>query len=50
MSKCKDCMWDAPYPWCCKTECHEHEYCNECKAESQQITNKCSYEQQGENT
>lgn len=25
--KCSECMLDAPYSWCCKLECGEHEFC-----------------------
>jgi hypothetical protein len=32
--KCEECMYDAPYPYCCKRECGEHEFCTECQAKS----------------
>lgn len=32
--KCCECMSDAPYDFCCKTECGEHEFCRGCKASS----------------
>lgn len=28
--KCNECMKDAPYKYCCKLECREHEFCREC--------------------
>lgn len=30
-NKCKECMKDAPYKFCCKLECGEHEFCKQCK-------------------
>ena len=27
---CNECMKDSPYPFCCKVECGEHEYCRGC--------------------
>lgn len=30
-NKCKECMKDAPYKFCCKLECGEHEFCKLCK-------------------
>lgn len=30
-NKCKNCMKDAPYRFCCKFECGQHEFCNLCK-------------------
>ena len=27
---CEECMKDAPYEYCCKFECGEHEFCREC--------------------
>ena len=35
---CKECMYDAPYQWCCKIECGEHEFCKDCNAFSRGIT------------
>ena len=32
--KCEKCMSDAPYYWCCKRECGEHEFCKDCTAKS----------------
>ena len=43
-SKCKTCMHDAPYKWCCKMVCGESEFCRDCTAESRMVTNKCPYE------
>lgn len=31
MSQCKKCMEGAPYNFCCKYECGEHEFCRGCK-------------------
>lgn len=28
--KCKNCIIDAPYTFCCKIECGEHEFCKGC--------------------
>ena len=44
MDKCTKCMYDAPYNWCCKLECHEHEACNSCEAKCQKILVDCPYE------
>lgn len=30
---CSDCMKDAPYIFCCKRECGEHEFCRGCNGE-----------------
>ena len=27
---CEECMKDAPYEYCCKLECGEHEFCRRC--------------------
>lgn len=27
---CKECMSGAPYDYCCRQECREHEFCREC--------------------
>ena len=34
MKKCDECMKDAPYRYCCKTECGQHEFCRGCEAQS----------------
>ncbi len=31
---CKECMFDAPYPWCCKELCGDSEECDYCEAKS----------------
>ncbi len=31
---CDECMKDAPYSWCCRMECGEHELCKNCEAEA----------------
>ena len=28
---CEECMKGAPYRWCCKIECGEHEFCRGCQ-------------------
>ena len=28
---CEECMKDAPYEYCCKIECGEHEFCRGCQ-------------------
>lgn len=28
---CEECMKDAPYEYCCKFECGEHEFCRGCQ-------------------
>ena len=28
---CEECMKDAPYDYCCKLECGEHEFCRGCQ-------------------
>ena len=33
--KCDECMFDAPYHWCCRLECGQHEFCRGCDAKSQ---------------
>lgn len=30
MINCNDCMNGAPYKFCCKLECREHEFCKNC--------------------
>ena len=30
MMTCNDCMEGAPYKFCCKLECMEHEFCRNC--------------------
>lgn len=42
--KCKKCMSDAPYYWCCKRECGQHEFCKDCTAKSKgnRMTFKCA--------
>lgn len=32
--QCKKCMYDAPYPYCCKRDCDQHEFCRGCEAKS----------------
>ncbi len=31
---CEECMYDAPYHYCCKCECGEHEFCRNCNVNS----------------
>lgn len=28
---CEECMKGAPFRWCCKIECGEHEFCRGCQ-------------------
>ena len=37
---CEECMKDAPYDYCCKLECGEHEFCRGCKSKAR---NKGTY-------
>lgn len=32
--KCKECMADAPYNYCCKCECGQHSFCMNCDSKS----------------
>lgn len=34
INKCLECMKDAPWHWCCRMECGEHELCRGCEAEA----------------
>ena len=31
IKSCKECMEGAPYNYCCKIECGQHEFCRGCK-------------------
>lgn len=31
IKSCKECMEGAPYSYCCKIECGQHEFCRGCK-------------------
>lgn len=31
--KCDECIINAPYRFCCKKECGEHEFCKGCNAD-----------------
>ena len=35
---CNECMYDAPFQWCCKQECGQHTFCEGCVAISQKGT------------
>ena len=35
---CDECMHDAPFQWCCKQECGQHTFCENCTAISQRGT------------
>lgn len=35
---CDECMYDAPFQWCCKQECGQHTFCEGCMAISQKGT------------
>lgn len=39
--KCNECMYDAPYNFCCKQECNEHEFCKNCTAKCKHEIKKC---------
>ena len=41
---CNECMFDAPYEYCCKVECNEHEFCRGCKAKCKEVIQKCKDE------
>lgn len=41
MMTCNDCMDGAPYKFCCKLECGEHEFCRNCSYT--QKNNHCPY-------
>ena len=43
-NKCKECMDGAPYEYCCKVECDEHEFCRHCEAKCKEIVNECPKE------
>ena len=30
--RCKNCMNDAPYEWCCKHHCGQYDFCEICEA------------------
>ena len=34
INECLECMKDAPWRWCCRMECGEHEFCRGCEAEA----------------
>lgn len=42
--KCRVCMHDAPYKWCCKTVCGESEFCNGCSAKSKMVAHGCPFD------
>ena len=46
---CKECMYDAPYKWCCKEVCMESEFCRNCEAECKEVVNKCPYDDDYDN-
>lgn len=41
IKSCKECMEGAPYNYCCKIECGQHEFCRGCKYTPQ---HKCYHE------
>lgn len=42
INQCKDCMNDAPYNYCCRMECGQHEFCRGCDCEaSKQPEKEC---------
>ena len=40
ISECDECMKDAPYTFCCRMECGEHEFCRGCEAEARKQPEK----------
>lgn len=40
-TKCNECMYDAPYSWCCKEVCMELEFCRDCEAKSKGTIDVC---------
>jgi hypothetical protein len=46
-SKCKECMYDAPYKWCCKEVCGEIEFCRDCEAKCRGTIKMCLKEGNG---
>lgn len=40
-TKCKECMYDAPYRWCCKEVCMEQEACRNCEAKCKETIDAC---------
>lgn len=39
--RCKNCMNDAPYEFCCKHHCGERDYCEDCEAECRNDNKLC---------
>ena len=42
--KCSECMEGAPYKYCCKWECGEHEFCNGCTSAARDYDKRCDRE------
>ena len=42
-TECAKCMADAPFDWCCKTECGQHEFCRGCQSDAR--GNSCPLEE-----
>lgn len=40
-NKCKECMYDAPYKWCCKEVCGEIEFCRDCEVKCRGTIKMC---------
>lgn len=40
-ARCNECMPDAPHEWCCKNQCGQFAYCENCKASSREGTKLC---------
>lgn len=39
--KCQSCMEGAPYSYCCRLECGEHEFCRGCNISKKPIPSEC---------
>jgi len=38
---CEECMKGAPYVFCCKRECNEHEFCRNCTYKPESYEKYC---------
>ena len=38
---CNKCMQNAPFDYCCKLECGEHYFCENCNSSAKQIVFEC---------
>lgn len=47
INKCEECMFDAPYAFCCKRMCNYCDFCKKCIASSRgslQLGDRCLYD------